>query len=265
MNIKKLALISAILLPIITCNANAEYQDGDAGQDATPNNAASLQVKISELEEHIHKLEGKIEEVSFENRQLKTQIEKSGKDVEYRLGELEKKNTATPAPQSQPKADNDATPPADSGKLTPVENPQSGDNEVTASTQKFATSREHYNYAFKLLNQSKYDEAGALFAGFVQAYPKDPLVGNAYYWLGETHYVRRDYIKAADNFRLGYQALPTGPKASDNLLKLAMSLNALKKNQEACVILKQVEVKFANSSNKTRAEQEMNRIGCESN
>ena len=262
MNIKKIAVIAFVSFSIIAFNASAEYQDGDSGQDS---NTASLQVKISELEEHIHKLEGRIEEVSFENKQLKNLVDKSEKDVEYRLNELEKKSSsvATNPAQPQIKPDNETAPSDDSAKLTPVENPTNSDNEVAKSTQKFATSREHYNYAFKLLNQSKYDEAGASFSGFVNNYPKDPLVGNAYYWLGETYYVRRDYVKSADNFRLGYQALPTGPKASDNLLKLAMSLNALKKNKEACVVLKQIEIKFANSSNKTRAEQEISRMGCD--
>ena len=77
-------------------------------------------------------------------------------------------------------------------------------------------------------------------------HPKDPLVGNAYYWQGETYYIRRDYVNAADSFRQGFEALPTGPKAPDNLLKLAMSLNALNRDKEACVVLGQVISKYKN-------------------
>ena len=99
----------------------------------------------------------------------------------------------------------------------------------------------------------------------VKQYPKDPLAGNAFYWLGETFYVRRDYVKAADSFRQGFEALPSGPKAPDNLLKLSMSLNALKRDKEACVVLKQLVSKFGKTSaaTKDKAQAEISRIGCQ--
>ncbi len=125
--------------------------------------------------------------------------------------------------------------------------------------------REHYNYAFRLLNQTQYEEAAAAFAAFTKKYPKDPLVGNAFYWSGETFYIRRDYVKAADNFRQGFEALPDGPKAADNLLKLSMSLDALNRDKEACVVLAQITTKFKKSSSSVtdKADQEQKRIGCQ--
>ncbi len=231
-------------------------QDSDSENNADAN-IARLQVRITQLEEQIRKLQGMVEQASFENRQLKTQMDKANADIEYRLSALEKKQTAdNPQPPSSPA-------PAESGKLAPVE-PSGGKEEPSVNLPKFANSRDHYNYAFKLLNQAKYPEAGSAFSAFTKAYPRDPLIGNAWYWLGETYYVRRDYVKAADDFRQGYEAMPTGPKASDNLLKLAMSLNAMKKDKEACIVLKQVATKFGSSSKtmRQRAEQEMNTIGC---
>ena len=60
------------------------------------------------------------------------------------------------------------------------------------------------------------------------------------------------------------QALPDGPKAADNLLKLAMSLDALGRDKEACVVLQQVVTKFKKSSTSVtdKATQERKRIGC---
>jgi tol-pal system protein YbgF len=261
------------LLSGLVYDVKAQYQSeypADTG-DNTEANTARLQVKISELEEQIRRLQGLVEQASFENKQLKTQIDKSNGDIQFRLTELEKRQIA-------PKAEPEATS-TNSDKLQPVEPiPEDGTKETVPETkgkkpaaeskktasEKFASPREHYNYAFKLLNQAKYAEAGSSFTSFTEQYPKDALVGNAYYWLGETHYVRHDYVKAADNFRQGYEAMPTGPKAGDNLLKLAMSLNALNKDKEACVVLKQVKSKFgtAGGTIKARADQEINRIGC---
>ena len=60
--------------------------------------------------------------------------------------------------------------------------------------------------------------------------------------------------------------MPQGPKAGDNLLKLAMSLDALNRDKEACVVLKQIIVKFKQSSTSpllsAKADQESKRIGC---
>jgi tol-pal system protein YbgF len=234
--------------------ARAQGGDSESGENSE-SAVARLQVKISELEERIRKMQGGIEQISFENKQLKSQMEKSDSDTEFRLNTLEKKQSATQAGGSQA---------SDSGKLQPVGQVSESAGATEAPLPRFANSHEHYSYAFKLLNQTKYQEAGNAFSVFTKVYPKDPLIGNAWYWLGETWYVRRDYIRAADDFRLGYEAMPTGPKAADNLLKLALSLNALKKDKEACVILKQVVVKFGGASNsmKLRAEQEMNALGC---
>ncbi len=131
--------------------------------------------------------------------------------------------------------------------------------------QQFATPRDHYNYAFRLLNQTKYDEAAASFKSFLKKNPKDPLAGNASYWLGETQYLKRDYVTAADNFRQGYESSPPGPKAADNLLKLAMSLDQMKQNKQACVVLSQVVSKFGKTSANAarKAETEQKRIGCQ--
>ncbi|NCY25355.1 MAG: tol-pal system protein YbgF [Alphaproteobacteria bacterium] len=128
----------------------------------------------------------------------------------------------------------------------------------------FKTPRDHYNYAFRLLNQTQYEQSAEAFRTFTEQYPKDPLVGNAYYWEGETFYIRRDYVAAADLFRQGFEVMPEGPKAADNLYKLALSLNALDRKPEACVVLQQVISRFKKSATNVvaKAEQELKKGNC---
>jgi tol-pal system protein YbgF len=250
--------------------ASAQYDDAPE-----TTNDASLGVRISQLQEQIRALEGKVEQVSYENKQLKTQLEKSNGDIQYRLGALEKSHTTTPvaeAPVSstapvQPQDNGQDAP--DTSQLQPVEQAESipGNTDAPKTplpSKTYANARDLYTHALGLVNHANYAEGGAEFTSFTQRYPHDPLIGNAYYWLGETQYVRRDYTTAANSFRLGYESMPTGPKASENLLKLAMSLDAMNKDKEACVVLKQVIVKFGSSSSsvKQRSESEINRIGC---
>ena len=229
---------------------------------------ARMEVRFSALEERLRQMQGKIEEVDFENRRLREKLDLFQQDAELRFSDLEggvaPNSSVTPVtPEAAPKP----TP-----TLTPAPQPTQA---ATASPDKqvlrmpdrnknFDTSREHYNYAFRLLNQTQYAEAGESFESFIQNYPSDPLLGNAYYWAGETYYVRQNYVQAADYFRRGYEALPTGPKAGDNLLKLAMSLSALDRNTESCVVLKQVTAKFGGNSStlRNKSETERNRIGC---
>ena len=96
------------------------------------------------------------------------------------------------------------------------------------------TPKEQYDYAFGLLRQANYEKAELALLEFVRLHPKEKLVGNARYWLGETFYVRAAYVQAAEVFLEGYQADPKGPKAPDSLLKLGMSLAVLDKKREAC-------------------------------
>jgi len=231
---------------------------------------ADFEVRISAIESQMRELVGKTEENDFKNKKLAESLDKLQRDIDFRFNDLAKTQTTASA-QAVPsvaKSDNkeksvgktvDTV--ADVVEIPSADEDKNDDNLKTA----FSSPREQYNYAFRLLNQTQYDKASASFDDFTKKYPKDPLIGNAYYWLGETFYIRRDYVNAADSFRQGFEALPAGAKAPDNLLKLAMSLNALKRDKEACVVLGQIITKFKKtaSSVSKKAEQEQKRIGCE--
>lgn len=126
------------------------------------------------------------------------------------------------------------------------------------------TPQERYNYAYKLLVQSDYVDAESAFREFLGAHPQDPLAGNAQYWLGETYYVRQQYEQAAQAFLQGYQGYGKSAKAPDSLLKLGMSLAAMKKNPEACAALGQLAKDFPQAPQhvKDAATRERGKINC---
>ena len=94
-----------------------------------------------------------------------------------------------------------------------------------------------YDFAFDLLRRNDFARAEVAFRDFLKRHPKDPLAGNAQYWLGETHYVRGDFQQAAVEFMAGYQNYPRTNKGPDNLLKLAMSMSSMGQTQGACTAL----------------------------
>jgi len=105
------------------------------------------------------------------------------------------------------------------------------------TTEEKMTAEESYEAAYGLLLKKRdYVSAEKALKSFIEQYPKHSLAGNAYYWLGETFYVRNNYVGAAKAFANGYDKFPAGAKAPDNLLKLGLSLKAMGKEGDACTI-----------------------------
>jgi tol-pal system protein YbgF len=254
---------------------------------STPVGAAAS-VQFTQVQEDLRALRGQIEQLEYRIRTLETNQTKRDGDMEYRLQQLEQRATApiaaaepvdTDAPTittpsvASPKApiapkvvsphdgyDVNASDPAAARKSAPTNE----EIDAAAAGKGFTTAREHYNYAFKQLNDGKYADASASFTEFVAKYPKDTLVPNAYYWMGESYYARKDFTRAAAGFRKGYEAAPKGQKSADNLLKLSLSLSNLKRKDEACIVLKQIIAQYSDSQKATaaKADKESVRLGC---
>ncbi|HVM84716.1 MAG TPA: tol-pal system protein YbgF [Candidatus Binatia bacterium] len=126
------------------------------------------------------------------------------------------------------------------------------------------TPQEQYDYSTGLLQRGAYAEAELALKAFVAQHPKDPLAGNAQYWLGETYYARSDFQNAAVTFAQGYQKYPKSSKAPDNLLKLGMSLGQIGQKDNACTAFKQLAKQFptASAAIKDRAARAQQRYGC---
>lgn len=132
----------------------------------------------------------------------------------------------------------------------PASNPEGAAQQAAATPGVLpaGTPQEQYAHAIGLLRQTRYDDAEVAFRAFLDAHADNALAGNARYWLGETFYVRGDYVKAAEVFLDGYQKDPKGGKAPDTLLKLGMSLANLDKKQEACAAFAKVEKEYPDAS-----------------
>ena len=124
--------------------------------------------------------------------------------------------------------------------------------------------KQAYERAYGFLLQQEYGAAQAGFIDFLKVYPRDSLVPNALYWLGETHYVQRNYADAAEAFDLVMQGYGNSPKAADSMLKRGMALAALGKKDEACGVLRQLPGKYPSAPPhvKSKADGERQRIGC---
>ena len=121
-----------------------------------------------------------------------------------------------------------------------------------------------YQQAYGHLLGQDFDAAEAAFSDFLKRHPKDKLAGNAKYWLGEAHYARRKYRKAADAFLRSYTDHPGSEKASESLLKLGMSLHQIGQKQAACATFAELKKRFPNApaALQQRASREAQQSGC---
>ncbi|MBL0318100.1 MAG: tol-pal system protein YbgF [Alphaproteobacteria bacterium] len=259
---------------------------------------SKLQIQISELEERLRQQTGQIEAIQHQNQGLQEQIKRLAADMDIRFKTLQSMppvaqpllpapaanavpqapqpaqsslanhasttnlSSVTPVPTSATKpAPAAATP---TSPQPPVTGIQPGAQGSATNDPKVTSPEASYNYAFNLLSQNKFQEAQYSFRNFIQDNKNHPLLPNAYYWLGESYYVQKDYSTAAVQFLKGFQEAPKGQKAPDNMLKLGMSLGNAGKKSEACTTFKKLSNDFKDAPETIleRGKAEAEKVGC---
>ena len=241
---------------------------------------ARLEVRMSQLEQDLRTVTGRMEDIAFQLRKLDDRLDKLAADMEYRLSQAKSSDTGTSAggsdaaavaagggavsgtPRVGPAVDGEMNPAAAQMGNSPAPASQTGGQQTASLPPK--TPREQYARAFSQLERRQYEESAAGFSEFLKANPNDPLADNARYWLAETYYARGEYGRSAELFLDAYEKSKTGPKAPDTLLKLGLSLAGLDKNKEACASFRELSRAFPNAPDaiRERAAQEGKRLSC---
>ena len=120
-----------------------------------------------------------------------------------------------------------------------------------------------YQAAFDLLKDGKYDEAATALAAFVARHPQHELAPNALYWLGEAHYVRRDYPAALAAFEGLLRDYPGTRKAPDALLKAGYSQQEMKRLGAARALLTRVIDEYPDTQAAAEAKARLERFPAE--
>jgi tol-pal system protein YbgF len=118
-----------------------------------------------------------------------------------------------------------------------------------------------YQAAFTLLKDGKYDEAAAALRDFMSRHPQHELAPNALYWLGEAHYVRRDYPAALAAFESLLGDYPGNRKSADALLKVGYCQVELQRPGPARATLTRVVQEFPDSQAAAEAQSRLARMG----
>lgn len=180
-----------------------------------------LTARVGELEAQLRTLTGQVEADQNRIRLLEEGLAKFRGDAEFRLNAIEA-GTRPPAAAAAPVEEPAAGPLKPATPVTPP------------------TVEGQWRAAYALVAAKDPGAADAL-TEFVAANPKAARASDALYWLGKTRSNEKQYAAAARAFLDGYTTYPRGVRAPDSLLGLAQALIDLKKPDQACRSLTQLD------------------------
>ena len=241
------------------------------------NNTADLVIQVQQLQTQIAQLQGTIEEQNFQINELKERQKVLYVDIDSRLAELEKTGLAKNTQQNNELvvdssiSDNNQSSTIELGKPV-IQAPvirESVDAQLSTNTMNQAdlsaqtvvvnpAVEQAYQTAFAQLKAGRFNESARLFEDFIQQHPNHELTDNAYYWLGESYYVTRNYPLALSAFQSLAEQFPLSSKLADSLLKIGYTYHELEDFQQAQQALNKVVNSFPNQSVSRLAQNRLN-------
>ncbi len=234
---------------------------------------------VDNLSEEISQLNGAIEQQGFDIDEIKKRQRELYLDIDRRLRDLESGAMAaapsqpitvpqvattpsveTPAASQTTQSSTPAPAPA-----PPPEPAASSSQTTTASisaTPSVTQSEEKaaYQAAFDTLKEGRYKKAKTELKAFLGKFPNSSYAGNAQYWLGEAHYVTRNFDQGITEFQKVLETYPNSNKVPDAMLKLGYTFYELKQFPQAKQILQDLRQRYPKSTASRLAAKRLDRI-----
>ncbi|MDY8110972.1 tol-pal system protein YbgF [Fulvimarina sp. 2208YS6-2-32] len=266
--------------------APAQARQGDtAGAPVLLAQAGDTLSRIQRLEDEVRRLNGRVEELSFQLLQAQEDMRKAQENNELRFQDLEQGagagGTGDGLPQQRGDLDTGTTggqaggtPDADIAAIIGDTDLPAASPDVAATapvppsdqpvTLPSGAATAVYESAYDQLLAGDYQSAEQSFRQYVQTYPGSPNAPDAQYWLGESLFQQQRYADAAEVFLNAQKATPEATKAPDMMLKLGMSLAALGNAETACITYREVESRYPqmNETLRTKLDQERKSANC---
>ncbi len=226
--------------------------------------------QVDEISEDIGLLRGEIEVQGNDINEIKKRQRELYLDIDRRLRDLESgASTQAPAGQiSVPQVGTTASAgTATTGQQTPSVEPSTPEpaTSTTASVSQTPSATQSaekaaYQAAFDTLKEGRYKQAKTELKTFLSRYPKSSFAGNAQYWLGEAHYVTRNFDQGIIEFEKVLKIYPTSNKVPDAMLKLGYTFYERKQFDQAKAILQDLRERFSKTTAARLATKRLDRI-----
>lgn len=236
----------------------------------------------------------RLESMQQELQRLQGEIEVQGRDIEIlkdSLREMEQRSATAPPPVQNPAlgppgvADSDiplsavmdgeagaaesmdgiddSIPEPTANQAPQPNNVEPGAGAANGPAEAGSPEQLAYQQAFDFLKKSQYDSAVAGFNDYLTRYPQGNNAGNAQYWLGETHYVKRKFSDAQQAFETLLTRYPNTPKRADATLKIGFVHYELGQWSEARNVLDEVKANYPGTSAAKLAETRLQKMSTE--
>lgn len=238
-------------------------------------NRAMLEMiqQVDNLAEEISLLTGEIEQQGHDLADIKKRQRELYLDVDRRLRDLESGASAQ-APTGSitvPQIDPQLPATTSSSQATLPEAPAVVVPEATVSQQSTASvtqtpsvtqseEKAAYQAAFDTLKEGRYKKAKTELKTFLTRFPNSSYAGNAQYWLGEAHYVTRNFEQGAIEFTGVLNNYPGSNKVPDAMLKLGYTFYELRQFPQSKEILEDLRKRYPKATAARLAAKRLDRI-----
>jgi len=228
-------------------------------------NADNSMQRISQLEQQVQQLTGRVETLTHELSQANARLEAVS-------GVLAGDPTTAGAPgASFPSSGGPVslTPPDPiADQITAAGEPVAASDAAAATLPTAVTlpgdPNAAFDYASSFLLQGDYGRAQVAFKKYVDAFPNGVRTADAQFRLGEIYLATGANAEAADAFIAHIRDYPNDARAAEAYLKLGTAFARLEQSNEACKVFQTMKRKFPSASPAVlqRANIEMARIQC---
>jgi len=230
--------------------------------------------QVDEISEEVGLLRGDIEVQGNDINEIKKRQRELYLDIDRRLRGLES-GAGSQASGGQIIVPQVATtPPAGTTSTTdpqtPSVEPSLPEPSVTTETTTASISpapsvtqsaeKEAYQAAFDTLKEGRYKKAKTELKTFLDKYPNSSYAGNAQYWLGEAHYVTRNFDQGIIEFEKVLKGYPNSNKVPDAMLKLGYTFYERKQFDQSKAILQDLQERFPKTTASSLAAKRLDRI-----
>jgi tol-pal system protein YbgF len=249
--------------------------------------AARMDEQIGEVNKNVtsiaQRLDARITEQEHRVEGLPKNVDLQGRSATPR-GQRQQQTTSKSAQRSSVAAPGETSPQAEAGAAAPHEPVAAAHQEsemtnhvveraaapaaeespapvqVAAARPAERSDRAEYERILAYFKEGNLDGSREGFSAFLSEYPNSDLAPNARYWLGESHYGKKDYKQAIDSYDRVELDYPQSEKVPAAILKKGFAYLALKDKKRASSAFKQVVTLYPKSPEAGKAYDKLNQL-----
>jgi tol-pal system protein YbgF len=213
----------------------------------------SLYSQVSNLLREVQTLRGRFDEYKY---YMDKQVKQTSADIE--IVKAKPKSTLGPAELIEIKSRLDSVESnlaVLKGKISAIEMGKEGPTTVGKKTPDAL-----YDDAYNTFNQKSYAEARQKWEVFLKDYPDHKLASNSFFWIGETHYMEKNFAEAILSYENVIKKFSDSTKVPAAMLKQAYAFLELGDKRAAKGLLKGLIGKYPKSNEAKIAKKKLEKI-----